>query len=229
MFLLLLILIICLLYFYNRYRSYENYKMNNNQYKNYRLGDLIKGYIRKEEPELYKLYPLRYKNTIAAEYIKMTKNKIKKDNNYELLKQICDRKQIVNNDDMVIHMRLGDAITGKKGDKYIFQSFMRNFLQPYDYNKLFKKTKDFKNVTLIFGFHHGRYNKKLTRNYIDDVKKIFTNKGISVREKLSSDPDYVLCYMSQSNHFVMSGGGFSKLIAEVVKLNGNKVYSLKML
>ena len=139
---------------FSHYLTREPFRLNNDKYKNYRLGDIIKGNIRKHEPKLYKEYPTKFKNTIASDYIEMIKTEPIKDNNYHVLKKLCNRKNILNNDDIVIHLRLSDAITGKKGSKYTFIKIFRSSLQPSDYKKLFKHIKKIKRVTIIYGFHH---------------------------------------------------------------------------
>ena len=46
----------------------------------------------------------------------------------------------------------------------------------------------------------------------------FITKIISGRE-----PDFDLSYMSKSKYFVQSGGGFSRIIADLVKVNNGIV------
>ena len=82
----------------------------------YRLGDLVKGYVEKN----YKLYPNIHPNpqlycekwtkSIGCEYI----NKTKKHNDYDTLKKIVFYRNInktfTSYDSMTIHLRLGDVL-----------------------------------------------------------------------------------------------------------------------
>ena len=55
-----------------------------------------------------------------------------------------------------------------------------------------------------------------------NIRNIFSKKYIT---KIISgrEPDFDLSYMSKSKYFVQSGGGFSRIIADLVKVNNGIV------
>ncbi len=100
--------------------------------------------------------------------------------------------------------------------------------------------------------HDERYQKdprnscEKSEEYIEKLKTFFESKGYSVTKKncytpidkedldykslrqrlikVSENADIDFVYMCNAKHFVKSGGGFSKIISNVVQLQGNNSY-----
>lgn len=67
----------------------------------------------------------------------------------------------------------------------------------------------------------GRYqcnlNNEKSAKYVEEVKSIFIKNSFKIVEYKCQDVDYDFIYMCSSEIFVPSGGGFSRLIEEIVK------------
>ena len=111
--LLFMILVICLFLYINNTR--EQLK-NINRYKNYRLSDLVKGIINRDDKKLFNKYHVIYPNTLASKYIKNIKDLSdkKKWNNIDILDEIIENKTKKN---VCLHLRIGDVIGDYKKKK----------------------------------------------------------------------------------------------------------------
>ena len=197
----LIIFILLLLLIYYKNKKWENFKQNENKYNNYRLGDIVSGFIRKKNINNYNKFRKTFPNTIASKYINKTSKlpEKEKDFNFKILSNICNhsKKDLVKNDYIVVHLRLGDSLIDKINNKYIFLekgkiAHSNGFFQPSDFQKLIDlklKNHNCKKVFLVYGFHNSNFNKKITEDYVHDIKKIFSNNGYIVKEKTNGNPD----------------------------------------
>lgn len=61
--------------------------------------------------------------------------------------------------------------------------------------------------------------------YRDSVVSFFRSKGFEVQTRCSSGrPDDDFVYMSSAKNFIQGGGGYSKLVSDVVTANGGQVF-----
>ena len=190
----------------------------------YRLGDAVK---QKSTRENVLYTPKKYKYSIAAEYMNKNTNKDYKFN-IDLLNNIVKKRTKIRHkmyDNYInIHVRSGDVMQKKyKNTRYV------KYL-PY-YDKIIKYLKknniNNKNVLIISGWHMKQIidgmeqlNTKSLK-HINNIKKLFEKNGYNVTIRLNEDPDEDFIIMSNSKYFVQSDGGYSILIGEMVKLNGN--------
>ena len=211
----------------------------------YRLGDIIKGYIKQNEPENFKWHSIEHPESIAAKYIKSTKE----DNNLDVLTKIINEPEYIpfhNNDanSLAIHLRTGDIIDDytehsiqdlleKSG---LVQHAGLSYVKTKEYYKnVIKKIKEYnKNsgtkitkIIFVTGFHmpYGNRSNNRSIEYISEVLKIFNDnnfKNIDVR--IGNHPDNDFVFMTTSKHFAPSGGGFSQIIRDIVIKNGGKNY-----
>jgi len=206
----------------------EKFLINDDKWLDYRLGDIIKGYFINTNNNKYlnnivKTIP----NSIGGKYITLTKNLAKKDkiNNYTILKNIIKEKTIEfpNHNEIVFHIRLGDIISGfKNGDIVINKKNWGINLKQI--NNIFKSIKDKKKkIILIYGSHKKNINIKNNNLFLSKVYKILKENGFKFENKNSGNPDKDFVYMCNSKIFIKSGGGFSRIIADIVKMNGGKV------
>lgn len=195
--------------------------------RHYRFADVIHhlGFSWKEST-LFILNQPHLKNTILRKYIENCPNNnlnnVNK-NYLQLLHSIIkDQIKVVPApDELVIHLRLGDAIEFKW---YLTKNYI-NIIQ--NYIDTYKITK----VTFCTAFHYGNNitqklhlftNEKHENNKIR-VTELFKHvlekfPDLDVKVKSSTDIDEDFLYMVNATHFVKDNGGFSNLIEQLTKL-----------
>jgi len=226
--LILVILIIILL----RNLQREDFVDNSNFWKGYRLGDIYACWTdpkyEKYKHEYYNSIPEKYPNSIGSEYF--LRNKPMKKRNFLLLNKIIEEKshKLINKpgeNDIILHLRIGDAITGynKNTDKFDY-----NKHYPTKFENIVKNIGSFKNkrVVIMYGNHLNDINLKPTEIYLQKIRNLFKKNNINFIENNSDNPDKDFLYMTNSKTFIKSGGGFSNLIASIVHYRKNNVYQL---
>ena len=209
----------------------KNYELfvyeNEKKFENYRLGDIVNGWLYKHKREIYEKYENDYPNTIAAKYISMTKNlnSEEKFQNFDLLYKIIELKKN-NKKDINLHIRLGDIVRGKYNNMFIFKKNMG--MQINKYNDLCKeiklKTKERK-IYLFYGCH--RKCSDYSIEYLENIKNIFKKNNFTIINKSSKNPDNDFKRMCNSKLFIEGYGGFSNVISQMVKKNGGQVIHAK--
>ena len=194
----------------------------------YRLGDIICGFMNSYYAP----------NNSIGKYYKNSTNQI---NDYKTLNKIIKEKSknIINkpgNNDLVIHVRLGDVIENScysVNDYWNSKENLNNIgndISPhviyiknkyyYENLKLNIKNLNIKNIILVTFFHRSKtFNKSI--EYLENIKNIFKEYNIIERINKDIDEDFIFC--SLSKYFIGSGGGFSHVIGNLVELNGNFV------
>ena len=115
---ILSIIILVLLFFINNIYFLELFtlkNLNNEGYKNYRLGDFINGYLYRKRKNIFKYIIDNYKDSLCVKYYNKTKNlsESQKWYNYEILSKLVDEIQLEkspSDNDLTVHLRLGDII-----------------------------------------------------------------------------------------------------------------------
>ena len=201
--------------------------------KDYRLADMIKS-KKFRTNELKKKYPIIFPNSIATEYMKRTDE----DNDLDLVIDIIDkRKTDIHkryNNYIIIHLRTGDVIdkTNYSVDDFLNKNikYANNIQYVYPlsyYKKILEKLEknNIKNILLISGFHHkGNHLKSI--EYIDRIKGFFEDNYYKVEKRINNDPDDDFIIMCNSKYFVKSGGGFSRMISNIIEKKGKNVIKL---
>ena len=122
-----------------------------------------------------------------------------------------------------MHIRIGDIKENMRDSWrkwYEYDENKYNSLQ-----KIIAKEK-IKKVVLVCGSRENYSNFDKSNEFLDKVKtKIGKDVLIEVRDKHSPDEDLV--YMSKSHYFIPSVGQFSRIIIDMVKINGGKVILLE--
>ena len=203
-------------------------------FSKYRLGDVY-NYGKSIKYHEIKYHEKMFPGSIASEYLKNLKNFDRK--NFKLLMSIINKKSIKEKppekDSLVLHARLGDVLCEYKedwnrrkgGDTKVMnfyskkddEEFWKNILKKMNDNNLNK-------VYIVTGFHY----KKCIEESLKVLKKrelFFKNAGKEVVLRIDKDPDEDVLWMSKSSHFATTGGGYGRLIQEIVKERGGKVYS----
>lgn len=193
----------------------------------YRLGDMIKYKSHSSNKEWgFSYHKKNFPNSIATEYMLTTNNK----SDYQTLLKIISKRdyprQYINY--LVVHLRLGDVIDNSNYsvDEFLFKKInSHNYVKPLGYyRKIIYKSKilGISKVIFITGFHQGKNHTKSLK-YLSYVKKFFKNKGFQCQSRINLDPDEDFLIMCNAKYFVPSGGGFSDIITNIVKLKGGLI------
>tara|TARA_Y100000389_G_C17355302_1_gene460726 strand:- start:254 stop:970 length:717 start_codon:yes stop_codon:yes gene_type:complete len=203
---------------------------NKKKYKNYRLGDLIKGHFFNSKIKCNKKYlinfPKQFSDTLGARYLEEIKTLPDKEkwNNIEILKNLTNNsKSII----VALHLRLGDIMGEYDKSSNTFKQRIGGsrvyFYQPHFYEKIIKKlkSKGITNVHIFYGSHH-EWDKNSDK-FLEIIKNLFKKNNIKVIDNSRGNPDEDFIKMSNSKIFIKSGGGFSRLISNLVKKKGGEV------
>lgn len=195
--------------------------------KHYRFGDVVwhRGYYW-DKSNKYILENDDLKDSILRRYIEKCpdKNFSKKNPNYiELLSNEIDIKVKENNyilpkdNDLVIHLRLGDLAVCTKILKNDYKLIIENYIKKYNIKK----------VIFCTAFHYANFTEKNLWIYNDKTHQINISKLTEMLNNIvkipniyfdiqsSKNPDDDLIFMTKAKFFVSDFGGFSKLVAEI--------------
>jgi hypothetical protein len=225
------VIIITLLFLYINIYHKETFIDNKKKWENYRLGDIYKYYTDLKHEKVKYGYinsiPSKYHGSIGAEYV--LKNESKNINFNLLLKIVNERTKKMtyspNSNELILHLRIGDAIQGynSKTDKFDYLSNYATKLETLTKNiNIFKN----KRVIIFYGNHVSRAKKKYSELYLTHLRQLFKNNNIKFEETSNGDPDEDFLIMCNAKTFIKSGGGYSNLIAQVVRHKKNKVIEL---
>ena len=89
-----------------------------------------------------------------------------------------------------------------------------------------------KDVLITTVTYHGRTIDRSNDIYLSNIKNFLKEHGFRVYLRIDCGiPDKDFIFMSNADVFIQSGGGYSRLVAKMVKMNGgtvlfnNKFYS----
>ena len=211
----------------------KEFFINEKKWKNYRLGDIIRGYftnnINNKNIKYLKNLNKKYKNSLGHKYYQKTKGK---ENLNELFKLIeNESKKLKLKFDICMHIRLGDVIIDGDNPHILPEKYKDKPQYNYSldtYNKLFYSLKSNYNVNkiLIFGGGHRKLNKKQkneSNKFILNIKKLCINNNINTEFRLGNNPDEDFLLMSNSKIFIKTGGGYSQTISDYVSYKNNLV------
>ena len=220
-----LLIFLIILYLFKIIYS-ELFNQNNSKWTEYRLSDLVKGWLHNREKTTFNTFTKRYPNTLGSIFIKRNKKNIYP--NIKLFLQIVDeeiKKRNIKQNHISLHFRMGDVIgNGWREKKYTtnldkLKLFLINF----------KKQGITSNTIInIYSGYHVNLSKKeiqLNEEYKTKYRQIFKDLNINYKEVNSGNPDLDYLEMANSKHFIQSGGGFSSLIEVNVKHRGNQVHN----
>ena len=208
--------------------------LNQPYWQNYRLGDIIKGwFIEVQKLHYHQQTIKKWPSSIGSMYILRTNsNKVKKKkNNYRILQEIIEGKikkddfPIPNKNNIVLHLRLGDVIRSYNKKTKLF-GVKDNFEYVTKLHKLEKCLNELdskKKIILVYGSHKRDIQSEPNHIYLEKVKNLLKSKNFAIREKFSGNPDKDFVFMCKARIFIKSGGGFSSLIAHMVKKNNGTV------
>ena len=212
--------------------------------KGYRIGDILARPLVVNMNELVEYHTKTYPDSLASRYSQKTNERNKYNVLLDCIREtnntsIVETNKILPLDHTyVIHIRVGDVIEFSDssvhdilskpcyyqqfGDKKIsFTIYKNNYSKPLSYfdEKLEKiKSYPIKEVVLVAGSHFPIDFTKSSR-YLNCIKLYIEQHGYHVTLRIGRVPDDDILFMSHAPYFTPSGGGFSAIITEVVKLN----------
>lgn len=199
----------------------------------YRLGDMINiesgPSNRYDKKKGFEFHLKNYPDSIATEYMLKTK----KSNDFDTLLSIVNNRksQKFQNDTLVVHLRIGDVIDDSNKSvnellsDYVLFNNGHSYVKPKKYyTNILDSIKNYsiKNVLFIGGFHKkGNHEKSM--KYVDSIKSYFEENGFKCATRINQNADDDFIIMANSKYFVPSGGGFSRVIKQIVKMKGGTV------
>lgn len=192
--------------------------------KGYRVGDAVMG---KYKPQYDKMYHVdMYPNSLAALYFKQTDHF----NDLDVLTQVVKEfqrmhcMQIPLDNDIVLHLRLGDII---ESSKYSVDEHLSNtypslgdcfYVKPLSYfEKAFENFNPGMRVVIMYGSHLPELGFSKSKEYVNKVMVHLKGRGFipHVRFGKGADEDFV--FGAFAKQLVTTVGGYSELLSEVNK------------
>ena len=185
----------------------------------YRLSDCVKGFLLQTPPN----------KSLCAEYKAQSK---------EFTQFVS--KYITPQPKLVLHVRLGDVIerapqsasdfwNGVTNQSSVRSKLHAKYVRSKDYYaRIFSRIQTSLPVHIYGSFCHNTKRRLKQEQYLAHLKYFIKKKNFRVIDKIErrcsqvtfKDVDKDFIDMASALLFIPSGGGFSKLIASVVKLNG---------
>ena len=187
-------------------------------WENYRIGDL---FLWGDQYESVKGITLRgFPNSIGARYIHAGGGT----RNYDAMVSVLRAEPVSSAntpgpDSVVVHLRIGDVW---EESRYNGQSFYQVPLSFYEQH-LGELPADITNAILVGGAHIRYDSYPRSSVYIDRVREYFRGRGFTVQLRLGRTPDDDIIFMTRARYFMQSGGGFSYLLAQMVRRLGGTV------
>lgn len=203
----------------------------NNRWLDYRLGDILRGWPKKNGSIKYLNYiEKKLPMSIASKYIKKT-NKLPPQIYYNIIISILNDFQYKkpHDHDIIIHLRIGDAIENidnncinylKNKNDEVYATIVQNL------EKTLHLLDNKNRCILVYGSHLklSAVQKENTKFYLDKIRTLLKENNFKFIEKSHRNPDKDFYYMAHSKVFIKSGGGYSTIIANIVAKNGGVVY-----
>ncbi len=192
--------------------------------KGYRVGDAVMG---KYNPQYDKWYHIdMYPNSLAALYFTKTGNFNDLDVLTQVVKEFQEmhRMQIPLDNDIVLHLRLGDIIESSKYsvDEHLCNEYPslgdRFYVKPLSYFiKAFESFNPGMRVVIMYGSHLPELGFSKSDEYVNKIMEHLRGRGFipHVRFGKGADEDFVFGAFAQQ--LVTTVGGYSELLSEVNK------------
>lgn len=195
----------------------------NDKWNKYRLGDLffIRPIFKSMTNDNLDYHEHQFPESIASEYIKQ--NKPYKHENMDLLLKIISLKnKNFHVPELVLHIRIGDVICAEGSTRSTCYSRIGD-TEWWDKLITYIKNNNIKKVNIVSGSHKNECLIDSAR-YLENRRQFLNKNGINVEYTLGQSPDDDLIFASKAKHFISTGGGYGKLIGNVVEKNGGTYY-----
>jgi len=192
----------------------------------YRLGDVVAGKLSRGPSTtvgywgMRTAYTLAYPDSIASAYIKETVDPWQID----VVSRLLDtRNASRQHNAAVVHLRLGDGIVAGYAKNVSYYKAA--------YRRLARLKGNISTITLVGDFRHTTSHtdaKEKSMRYRDTIERLtidlFRGSDTAVRHRWEHEPDDDFAFMSSADYFCKAGGGFSQLIADVVRARGQVLF-----
>ena len=213
-FAILILILLFLTSFISKDNVKDNFKSkiyNGKKWYHYRIGDV---YQYGNDPNVGDLsYHIRdFPGSLAAKLMEI-KPYIR--NNKELIRKLIkEKQQILNNTDMVLHVRIGDVMCLFNKTQIHYSRFGDTVWWDSIINYI--KTNNINQVYIIAGSHQPHCLEESSK-YLNDIFNFLKNTvpGLNVIFKLGASPDEDIIFASTAKHFKSTGGGYGKLIDQI--------------
>lgn len=191
----------------------EEYTLyNSDAWKGYRLGDVLRVFTngdmsRSDYKALVNETRKTFPDSFGAIYSQRATRPYDYDVMYDLFTKEPFRKYMSPPETCALHLRVGDALNNHAYSYPL--SYYTSCIVPL------LRQHTIHNIVIVTG-SHTKKNLEASKEYIDRVKDIVSKvvKNVTVRAGQSPDSDFV--FMATARYFVPSGGGFSKVVSNIV-------------
>ena len=235
---------------YSRIRNIRISSHASTEWDEYRLGDMFKSHTERGKKDGWRLHSRKYPDSIAVEYMMKIEDRFHgSDSDYSTMMQIVDdrianrtelQSLMPDNNTLVIHLRTGDVIEDDTLPIREFLSFdnasapkrrgrwMTRGLPFYAdiWDHIQRDGAPIDYILVCTGWHYKIAHYRSIA-YINEVIKYLEQMVDAVEIRINENPDEDFMIMSQSRYFVESGGGYSRMMGGMVKLNGGTVYGFR--
>ena len=228
----ILAFISCFVFYFIYKLNYQKIKIyNGNKWQGYRIGDLFfnPSKVQNNNPKslcypkcVEHNYHSKYYPTSVAACYEQTAQKV---SDLDSIKKCIHKKQFKPlrfnpYNTCVLHIRVGDILCGKtKNNKYSKNSdefWWSSF-------EIFCIKNNVKNIHIIAGSHNDICISE-SIEYLKSIEKKLS-KNFKVVFDTGNSPDKDLLLINQVQFFASTGGGYGKLLKEIVTSNNGIVYS----
>lgn len=196
----------------------------------YRVADIVykRGERWEHSAEMVLTKP-KYNGTILQKYLKI--NGIYNPTNLPLLLQIIKeyKSPIPSNNELVIHLRLGDVVVHNWFLNKDYISLIRNMLQQHNninkltfvtcfaYQEWSQESLHLRKNAQLWKYtdEHQEKNVAKVTKLFNNIKNTFPNLELNIYSNYNIDLD--ICYCVFSKYFISDDGGFSKLLLTLQK------------
>eukprot|EP01084_Bolivina_argentea_P284712 488019_1 len=203
--------------------------MGEHEWYRYRLGDMYGNKKWRTDKWGYAYHKPRFPDSIAVEYMDKVSNDTQWGNINLLLNIIKHKKQLYpSHNTLVIHLRVGEVLEKKD---YLTTDFYPHKIlnKPSAVFEHFHKNITSNNITtiaLVSGLYENYGDPFHTKSidYIIKIKEWFETHNFKVYIRLNENADQDFMYMSNSKYFMQNIKGFSRLIAQIVRIRNGTVF-----
>ena len=184
---------------------------NGKKWFEYRLGDLY--YL----PHLVDIndHSKRFPNSIGTNFALM-----KSEDKIQNIKTTINNK-LLKKSDLVLHLRIGDVVG--KYTKYISKKFFFKDDEWWDSLVKFIKENKISRVILLAGAHMPECLED-SWEYLESKRTFLESKDIKTVYRLACSPDEDILYSCKAKYFASTGGGYGRLLGEIIESYGGKVF-----
>jgi len=199
----------------------------------YRLGDMVTSESFRQGDGGRDFHLKNFPDSIASDYMRRTKD----ESNLNILDEIVKERTTAPEHkpaatDLLIHLRLGDVLDNTPYlvkdflSRYVLYANGFNYVKPLSYyQSILEEMNDLglSSVILIGGYHKDLMKKSKSEKYVAEIQKFFEANNKTVQTRINGNADEDFIYMCNATYFTPSGGGFSRIVKDIVLMRGMNI------